>query len=305
MRILITGANGLVGSALCREAAARGHQVFALVRGDSDGSLVPDERMILRGDFTHCDDARRALAASAAEVVIHAAAVVSTGRPDLEKSLAVNVAGTGTLANAARDAGVRLWLQVSSMSAHDENRSIYGGTKFACDEVIRASGIPHIIFRPSLVYAGTPRGIFFRLVTICERARIIPLVGDGSEPVRPIHVDDLAATMIAASERPDLSRKSYPLGGADAMTFRGLVEAICRAMNRSPRIIPVPRPICRLGAVTLELFLRNPPLTSDNIEGLLRAQQVDHSEAVRDLGHNPRHFAEGFRECLKEMKSRS
>ncbi|HMZ52808.1 MAG TPA: NAD-dependent epimerase/dehydratase family protein, partial [Candidatus Sumerlaeota bacterium] len=91
MRILITGANGLVGSALCREAAARGHQVFALVRGDSDGSLVPDERMILRGDFTHCDDARRALAASAAEVVIHAAAVVSTGRPDLEKSLAVNV----------------------------------------------------------------------------------------------------------------------------------------------------------------------------------------------------------------------
>ncbi|MEO8376735.1 MAG: NAD-dependent epimerase/dehydratase family protein [Candidatus Sumerlaeota bacterium] len=298
MHLLITGANGLVGSALCRAAIARGQEVHALVRSGSDAALLPDGCTIVVGDFTSYDDAMRALAESNAEVLIHAAAVVSTGRPDLEKSLAVNVAGTGQLALAARDSGVRLWLQVSSMSAHEENRSIYGGTKFACDQAVRASGVPFVIFRPSFVYAGTPRGIFFKLVSICKRSSVIPLVGDGAEPVRPIHVDDLASTMLRSIEHPESMGRSYPLGGADSMTFRGMVEAICAEVNRRPLLIPVPRSICRLGAITLELFLKNPPLTSDNIEGLLRAKEVDNTSAARDLGHAPRSFREGLRECL-------
>ncbi|MCC6546492.1 NAD-dependent epimerase/dehydratase family protein [Candidatus Sumerlaeota bacterium] len=303
MRLLVTGANGLVGSAVCREGLARGHGVFALVRENSDLSLVPEACTLLFGDFTSYHDASRAITDSRADVVIHAAAVVSTGRPDLEKSLGVNVEGTRHLARAARDGGVKLWLQVSSMSAHADNRSIYGGTKFACDQVVRAAGIPFIIFRPSLVYAGIPRGIFFKLVSICSKASLLPLVGDGSEPVRPIHADDLAATMIRSVGVSSAVGGTYPLGGADPMTFRGLVGEICTGLDRHPRIIPVPRPICRLGALALELISGNPPLTTDNIEGLLRAQFVDHARAGAELGHAPRAFRVGLRESLEEMQS--
>lgn len=298
MRLLITGANGLVGSALCREALRRGHEVFALAREGASTGLVPIHATIIRGEFHRADDARRIIGQSQPDAVLHAAAVVSSGAPDLEKSLRVNVDGTRILALAAREAGVQRWLQVSSMSAHAGNLAVYGGTKMLADLAVFESGIPCTIFRPSLVYGPQRRGLFFKLVRTLSRWPAIPLVGSGRECLRPVHADDVAWAFAEALEKSGTIGGSYHLGGADEMSFRAMVECILRELKRNVPFIPVPLPICRALAVGGEMFLRNPPLTTDNIEGLAHAEEVDIGAAQLDLEFSPRRFVDGFRECL-------
>ncbi len=300
MRVLVTGANGLVGSAIARELVRGEHDVFCVVREGSNTELVHPEAYVVRGDFVALGEAARLVAEIRPAAIIHAAAVVSTGRPNLAASLAVNVRGTRALADAAHARGVEHWVQISSMSAHPLNRSIYGGTKFLSEEEVRSSGVPFTILRPSLVYGPRKRGIFHKFAGLMEKLPIVPLIGDGSEPVAPVHEDDLAF-VVGAALALGAHGKTYQIGGPEEhWRFRDLIRAVRRMLGKGGPAIAIPLPICRLGALAGEALLPNPPVTSDNIEGLARAIPVDSSAARADFGYEPRSFEVGFRDCIEK-----
>lgn len=288
--VLISGANGFVGSALCREFLRRGAEVHGMIREQSNTSAMPIAVERHRGSFHRQADARRVLQEARPQTVIHCAAIVSVGKPNPEKAWRVNVEGTRIFAHAAREAGVTRWVQISSMSAHSENKSVYGSTKFHSEAATRESGIPLTIIRPSLVYSAEPRGIFHKLVSMQRKAPVLPLVGDGSEPMRPIHVDDLAWLVAEAAEREQAIGKTYDAGGPEEWTLRDMLKATAAAMNKKPRFLPIPLPICRIIAFAGENLLKNPPLTSDNIAGIAQARKPCIDAAQRDLGFAPRPF---------------
>lgn len=299
MKILVTGANGFVGSALCRELLRRGHNVAALARTGADTTLVPVHATIVRGDFHRRDEIAELLSAERPDAVIHAAAVVSSGTPNLEESLRINVEGSGVLADESRRARVQRLLLISSMSAHPDNKSIYGGTKLLSEEAVRRSGIAHTILRPSLVYGPQRRGIFFKLTGMMKKLPLVPLIGTGGEPLRPVHVEDLAWVAAEAVERDRAEGETMEVGGATAMTFREMLAVMRRELGRPALFVPMPLPLCRLMAVAGECVLDNPPVTSDNIEGIRFARPVDNARAEGLLGYRPRDFREGFADCLK------
>lgn len=290
MKVLVTGANGFVGSALCREAIRRGHECLALVRASSNRSLVPVRAEQVFGDFGDAMRMGTVLEELRPEAIIHAGAVVSNGRPNLELAWRVNVEGTSTLLRAAETARVVRWIQISSMSAHPANRSVYGGTKLACDGVVRAGSIPWTILRPSLVYGGGQRGIFQRMRSLIRSLPVVPLLGSGREPMRPVHVDDVAWAALEAIERPATVGGTFCLGGPEDWTFRTLVEKLASGEGRRPLLFPVPMPLCRLAAVLGEVMLEDTPVSTDNLEGIVSAQPVDIESARRELGFNPRAF---------------
>jgi len=289
--ILITGANGFVGSALCREARRRGVPYRALAREGSGTSLLPVDAEVVRGDFGSRADMDRILGSEPFDTVIHAAAVVSNGRPNLERAWRVNVEGTASLQAVASGRGVRRWVQISSMSAHPASRSIYGATKLACDGVVRSGPIPWTILRPSLIYGSQERGIFHRMRSLIRSLPVVPLLGSGREPMRPVHVDDVAAAAFACLDRPATIGATYCLGGPEDWTFRDVVERLARGENRSPLLVPIPMPLCRLAAVAGEVLLENTPVSTDNLDGITSAQPVDIEPARRELGFDPRPFA--------------
>lgn len=232
------------------------------------------------------------------EAVVQVAAVVSSGRPDPERSFRVNVQGTETFARAAAAAGAHRWLQISSMSAHPANKSVYGASKLAQEDAPRGAGFDPTVFRPSLIYGPQRRGIFHKLVTLLNQLPIVPLVGAGGEPMRPVHVDDMAAAASRALANRESEGKTYELGGPEDWTFRHMIEEILRMLGKSPRLVPVPLPVCRVIAAGGEWLLPAPPITTDNVEGVAKARPLDLRPAHRDLGWTPRSFEAGFRECL-------
>lgn len=300
MKILVTGANGFVGSAICRELLGRKHDVVALARHGAETTLVPVHARIARGDFHRREEIAALLSQESPAFVVHAAAVVSSGKPNLEQSLRINVEGTRVLGEESLRAGVKRLLLISSMSAHPDNKSIYGGTKLLSEEAVRGSGIAHTILRPSLVYGPQRRGIFFKLTGMMKKLPVVPLIGTGQEPLRPVHVEDLAWAAAEALERDRCEGETMEVGGADSLAFREMLAVMRRELGRPALFVPMPLPLCRLMAVTGECVLSNPPVTSDNIEGIHFARPVDNASAEQLLGYRPRGFREGFRGCLEK-----
>jgi NADH dehydrogenase len=303
MRILVTGANGLVGSAACAAVARAGHDAIALVRPGSDRTLLEGIAATIReAAFPEPGAVRAALAGIRPDAIIHAAAVPSGGRPDLALALRVTVEGTRTLLAESVRAGVPRLVLVSSMSAHPANRAVYGGTKWMQERLVREGSATAVIAKPSLVYGPQPRGVFHRMVALLRRLPVVPLVGDGLAPQRPVHVDDLAEALATLATREGLGGRTYMLGGAEELPFRDFLARIATLLGRRPLMVPVPLPVCRVIALAGELALPSPPLTFDQIEGIARAVPCDISAARADFGFAPRSLGDGLRDALAGLR---
>ncbi|WP_128545928.1 SDR family NAD(P)-dependent oxidoreductase [Larkinella soli] len=182
--VLITGANGLIGSHLVRRYLEAGHPVAALRRAESDLSLLDDVRervTFYEGDILDIpslEDAVRELRSRGPLDLIHAAAIISYSPKDRDRMEKVNVEGTANVVNVCLGEGVRKLGFVSSIAAlgrparkgiktdgpvviseeqrweDSPNNSFYGKTKYRAElEVWRgmAEGLDAVIVNPTLV----------------------------------------------------------------------------------------------------------------------------------------------------------
>jgi dihydroflavonol-4-reductase len=171
--------------------------------------------------------------------------------------MATNRDGTANVLEAARDAGARRFVHVSSLAVAgpttpghpiDETRppapiTPYGRSKLAAEVLVRAMPLDWTIVRPPVVYGERDRGtlIVFRLAS----RGIVPVFGDGSQELSVIHAEDLARAMIAAAESPAASRHVYFASHPALITSRAFALRVGEAVGKRARIVPVPAPLVR------------------------------------------------------------
>lgn len=297
MKILITGAAGFLGSAMVETAIERGHEVRAMIRpGGSSPAWPRSPAGIVKCDLSD-PHAQLAEAVEGLEAVIHCAAATSEAAGDPARSRAINVEGMSRLIDAARKAGSRRWIQISSMSAHPGSTSLYGTSKRASDDLLRQAGdsLDWTILRPSLIYGPGTKGLAARMVDVMRKLPIVPVVGSGRELLRPIYVEDVARAAINALEIKESAGNSYMLGGADEVTFNDFMAQLSKASGVSRPSIHLPVWMCYWIARVLSLISKNPPLTVDNVLGVKEMQRVEQAGAERDLKYEPIGLAEGLR----------
>jgi nucleoside-diphosphate-sugar epimerase len=308
MRLLVTGSNGFLGSRCCKLAVARGWKVAAMTRENSDLALLRpllDAEKIERRVGDLADPATHARCVAGCEVILNAAAATSEHSSDLERSRRVNVEGTRAFLAAAREAGVGRVAHISSQSAHPGNRSAYGQTKLESEAVVQESGIGWTILRPGVIYGPEERGVFAKLENHIEKLPVIPVIGNGRYRQYPVHVDDVANAALDCLENAACAGQTFDIAGADALEFLEVLDAVMDAKGvRKPKL-RLPVWVCRLIADVSGALTSNPPLTRDNIEGLLTAPPLDNGPAGEAFGYAPRGFREGFRECVEERLSSS
>ncbi len=273
--ILVTGATGYVGRHLMRRLCHPGGALRCLVRPHSDRKHLEDCGIqICTGDLR--DRASVHPAFDGVRTVFHLAhirfapVVLACAPPDVDRIVLIS--------------SMQALSGVPSSSVDEVRKG---------EDAVRASGLPWIMLRPSMVYGpGDDRNIS-RLQGYLHRHRILPVPGNGKALQQPVFVHDLIDAVLASAVRGRL-RQTYTVAGPRALTYDELVMTVGRAIGRAPVLLHIPVPVfllCMRVAVMLRLRL---PMDSEQVRRL----QEDKSGCIRwareDLGFQPLELAVGL-----------
>lgn len=276
MKVLLTGATGLLGGALLDVLLAQGHEVRCLVREDSPRASRLDARKteLFRGDAGDAGALSRAL--SGADALLHVAGI--------EHSPAV--------VEAARRAGSSRLVVVGSTSAHSAY-SFRSDPKLRMEELVRGSGLAYTIVRPSMIYGSEMDKNVHRLLRFLDRSPLFPMFGSGENLWQPVYHEDCARGVYEALVRPSAVGQSYDLPGAEPLTYLEMVETAAGALGKKPRIVRLPlEPVRRMLAAAEALRLPL-PIRSEQVLRLREDKAYPYDKARRELGYAPRPFADG------------
>ncbi|HEX9047187.1 MAG TPA: NAD-dependent epimerase/dehydratase family protein, partial [Verrucomicrobiae bacterium] len=251
----ITGSNGYVGGAIKNYFLTQGWDVLDLVRQPKAGARTA--RFQLGADVP-------ADSLAGVDVLVHCA---YDFKPlQWEELRAVNVAGTEKLFRAARTAGVKKIICISTISAYEGCRSLYGRAKLEIEKLALDHGA--LVIRPGLVYGRGPGGMFGKLAQQVRKSSVIPLIGDGSQIQYLVHEEDLSRFIwrYAAGEI-QCGPRILTAANAEPWPFKKLLREIARGQNRKPAFIPLPWRLVWLGlrsaeACSLRLNFRSDSLVS-------------------------------------------
>ena len=206
--MLVTGASGFLGHAVCAELVARGRPVTALVR--RPGSEPPGTVPVI-GDLTDAGSITAAVRSAAPDCVIHLAAEIGTQRNSRQIN-EVNVRGTRRLVDACEAAGVHRLVFASTVVTGDAGGALlteetslpvqtpYGRSKQDGERILRESALEDIVIRPGHIYG---RGGWYagEIVTRLRQPGRFVVVGDGANLWDVVHVEDVATAVIDAAEK--------------------------------------------------------------------------------------------------------
>lgn len=244
--LVITGASGFVGRRLVQLARERApdRQLVLLLRDPASlGAAEPlpptwrVEAADLAADLAAGD--MRAPLIPRGAVVLHLAA--ATGRLPAAVMRRVNVEGTRRLLEAARAGGASHLIFVSSTAAGFTDRRWYpyAEAKREGEALVRASGIPNTIVRPTMVFGeGSPVQQGLEQLAVGGAPIVL---GRGDVQLQPVHVDDLAHFLLALALDPEPSDAPVDVGGATRASMRQVLAAM-RAARALParRLLSVP-----------------------------------------------------------------
>jgi predicted dehydrogenase/nucleoside-diphosphate-sugar epimerase len=282
----ITGAAGFIGRQLTQRALDEGIQVRTFTRRGWDGApLVPaeDRRELMlprRPDATEFEGL---------DAVIHLAVAAHGSTESVTR--AVNIDSTVELYEAAQAAGVPRFVFVSSQSAHDGARNLYGRSKREAERLLE--GRPGVlIVRPGLVYDGSDQGLLGMASGAAAKLRMFPVMGGKDARAQTIHMDDLCATLIRfalVSREPDAPEllelaepTLWPLGELVAST------AEVRTGTR-PKLVNIPLRAAK-GAAAFGKAVKVGEAVSEVVDGIVAFRPMDTGPALASLGIELRIF---------------
>jgi uncharacterized protein YbjT (DUF2867 family) len=305
--ILVTGANGFVGSHIVPALIDAGHRVLALVR-DDDGAaeverrLTPAQRArleIRRGDVTKPDTLPAAFAG--ADAVLHLAAIARDWDGGASLRL-VNTEGTRNTVKAANDAGTRRFVHLGALAVVDDPSLHYASSKAKAMALVRESGLDWTILKPSLLFG--PRDGFFNLLAGLVRMSpgIVPITGRGDARFQPLAIDDLARAVVQVFGDPGVIGRELELGGPRYWTYREIVEEVLRGLGKRRLVVPVPVALIRLVATVSEKVRLPFPVATDQLRQL-KFDNVGALDSVRaGFGFDPRAMEGGLTHLRKRAR---
>jgi nucleoside-diphosphate-sugar epimerase len=302
---LVTGASGLLGHCVVTRLRERGRRVRCLDVLRAPAELLGDGVEAVRADMR--DAAAVARAAAGAEVIYHLAAGQRM-KPQFagmseDEIRTMNVAGVANVLAAARAAGVRKVVHISSSGVYGIPRTVpvtedhpqaplgdYGRSKIEGERLCRAfldAGGDVTVFRPMSLFGPGMTGVFCLLYDWVHRHKRVYLLGSGRNRVQMASAWDVADACLLAAERPESRGGVFNLGATVVPTVREQVEALIRAVGSRSRVVAIPAALLRTAARTLDLVGLSPIVP----EHYLLADStfvLDVSRARTVLGWQPR-----------------
>jgi nucleoside-diphosphate-sugar epimerase len=291
--VLVTGANGFVGTALCAALRTAGFGVRGVVR-EKDRN---DPALIEVGSFGPRTEWEPLL--TGVDCVVHLAArthhVSDRGMEALELYRASNVEPAVRLAHAAVTCGVRRLIYLSSIKVNGEAtenpyteldvpkpEDSYGLSKWETEQALTGiaagTSLELVILRPPLVYGAGVKGNYFRLMKCVANGIPLP-IGSVRNLRSMVYVKNLAHAIVTCIDAPEAANRLYLVCDDEAQSTPELVRANAVALGVQARIIPAPMWLLSLGALLV--------LRQDELKRLAGSLVVCNDRIKADLGWKP------------------
>lgn len=304
-RILVTGASGFLGGHVVRTLAARGITVHAQGRDASRLDFGTDVRVCRTAlaDVAALTDAARGC-----DAIVHSAALSAPWGARAE-FVEANVVGTANVIAAARMAGVRRLVHISSPAVIFDGRdqhllddsapyparlgSDYARTKRAAEDLVRAVGsdLETVTLRPKAIYGEGDRALVPRLLRAARRGAL-PQIGDGTNAVDVTHVDDVVQAVECALTTDRGLGETFLVTGGEHVRLWDMIRTLLAGIGLPGPGRHVPLAIVLAAAGAMEAIAaitrREPTLTRYSARILALTQTYDISRARTMLGYAPR-----------------
>lgn len=275
MNVLICGANGFVGKALCQCLTDAGHRVIRGVRNPvrGDDIAIDFERDIRPGVW----EPRLV----GIDVVINAVGVLRASRARFER---IHVQTPIALFDACQRANITRVIQISALGVY-AGSTAYFRSKAVADAHLASLPINGCVVRPSLVYG--PDGTSARLFRTLASLPVQCLPGGGQQRLQPIHIDDLTGCVRALAEGRGGDTRLVELAGHRVVTWQEMMATYRKQMQFSPPLLlTVPASAMSLASRLLQ-FLPGALLTPETWHMLSRHNVAAHNAAPDLLGRAP------------------
>jgi nucleoside-diphosphate-sugar epimerase len=324
-QVLITGATGAVGPRVVAALHDAGYRIRTLSIDSPPDGVWPDGIEARIGDIT--DPATVQLAVQDMDGVIHLAALLHIVNPPpelQEKYERINVGGTATIVEAARQLGVKRLVFFSTIAVYGASSggvltedsplhpdSFYAQTKVEAEQIVlaakREDGTPlGTVLRLGAVYGSRIKGNYQRLLLALARSRFLP-IGRGENRRTLVHDKDVAGAALLVLEHPDAAGKVFNVSDGEFHTLSNIISTMCQALGRKPPGLSLPTGLVRCGAGIIEDAARltgfSPPIARATIDKYTEDVAVDSRRIQKELGFKPLYdLATGWKETVQEMR---
>ena len=294
--ILVTGGTGFVGPHVVHALRAAGQEVRVLARKPtSKGArrVATWGVELVQGDMTDAESLRSA--ADGCETVVHLVAIPSGSEERFEQ---IMTRGTRDLVEAAKGAGVTRFVHMSALGTSPASKDVtaYFRAKWNQEQAVKASGIDHVVFRPSFIF-GADGGMLPLLVKQVRWAPVVAVVG--TRRMQPIWVEDVAAFFAKAATSPQGMGRTFDLVGPDVVTWDELYDRIKRTLGKRRPTLHPPLGLVRAGAAVIEKLPTGLPLSREGLTMLEFDDNVgDPKPAEEEFGIEPIGLNEQIRRAV-------
>jgi NADH dehydrogenase len=286
--LLLTGATGLVGSAVLRRLVTEGARVRCLVRDPRRLGAQRVRVQIALGDLTDPPSFRNAL--RGVETVVHlAASIRDQPRGSIEE---LNGIATWRMVEAAERSGVERFLFFSVLGASTHHRSRFFRAKALAEQAVGEADLHSTVFAPSIIYA--PGDPWLSLLERLALLPVMPLSGRGRALFQPMWAEDAASCVSTAlRDGADGPRERYELAGPETLSHSEIVRTVLRSLNRKRPLLHVPTAIVSRSLRLLEAAVGSRAFATWDEAELMESPMISArgaADAVR-LGVTPQRMA--------------
>ncbi|MCM8797610.1 MAG: NAD-dependent epimerase/dehydratase family protein [Candidatus Omnitrophica bacterium] len=306
--VLVTGANGFIGQALCRTIRQAGFNVRACVRSKENGRFTDCETIEVGeiGPHTQWQNALMGV-----ETVIHLAAITQVRKKkfdSLEIFRKVNVAGTGRLAHMAAQAGVKRFIFISSVKVNGEGscrpyteedapepKDAYGISKREAEDLLayiaNQTGLQTVVLRIPLVYGPGVKSNFKSLLDAVALGLPLPFKAIHNQRSF-IYLGNLIDAIITCITHPLAAGQTFMVSDGQDISTPDLIKMLALAMDKKPILFSlnpaILKTLCRIVG------------KGEEIEKLTGTILIDNSKIKNLLGwKTPFSLEEGLKDTVK------
>lgn len=277
--VTIVGGTGFLGRYVVRALAREGFVLHVLSRHPKEGAELKTfgdvgQVVVDYADLAHPQTLEGKLKGSYA--VVNLVGVLH--ERGSQNFTALHAQGAEKLAKMAKAAGAERFVQLSALSAETAVESKYARTKLLGERATCSAMPQATVLRPSVIF-GPEDDFFNKFAHMASLSPALPLIGGGKTRFQPVYAGDVAAAVAEALTSHHMMGKTYELGGPDILTFRQILDFVCKTTRRHPSYINLPFRIAKLVGAFAELSPFTPVLTTDQV----RLLQYDNIVAPQAL----------------------